>query len=145
MKGTRTARVVVALLLVSTSFVGAAAAAQADPGVPVAADGGHRFDIGGASPSMTVWLHLDVFTNLGAPGDFGISAVGNAMHVRVVVIDVQVQFDGVGDVGGFLSNPFSRFSVVAEWELNLPFLSAGPAADDDFTYRDNETINGTSG
>ncbi|MFB6269913.1 MAG: hypothetical protein ABEH83_08225 [Halobacterium sp.] len=139
------ARVVVAAMVVFTSFVGAAAAAQSEAGAPVAGEGGHRFDIGGDSPSITFWLHLDLFTNLGAAGDFGFSAVGTAMDVQVIVIDIQLQFDGVGNLGDFLTNPFSRFSVVAEWELNLPFLSAGPAAGDDFSYEDNQTINGSSG
>lgn len=131
-------------MVVLTTFVGAAAA-QAGTDTPVAGDGGYRFDVGDDSPRITFWVHLDLFTNLGAPGDFGFSAVGTAMDTRVIVIDIQLQFDGVGNLGDFLSNPFSRFAVVAEWELNFPFLSTGPAADDDFTYRDNETINGSSG
>lgn len=124
---------------------GAPAAAQSSPdaAAPVASDGGYRFDVGGDNQSITFWVHLDLFTNLGGAGDFGFSAVGTAMDTRVVAVDVQLRFDGVGPVGDFLSDPFSRFAVVAEWELDLPFLSAGPAADDDFSYHDNETIDGS--
>jgi len=128
-------------LVASAAFVGPAAAAQAAQ--PVEEDGGYRFDVGDSDTNITFWLHLDLFTNLGGAGDLGFSAVGHAMDTRVVAVDVQLRFDGVGDVGNFLSNPFSRFSVVGEWELNLPFLSAGPAADDDFSYEGNETINGS--
>lgn len=131
-------------MLVLTTFVGAAAAQPATD-TPVAGDGGYRFDVGADSPRITFWVHLDLFTNLGSAGDLGFSAVGTAVDTRVIVIDVQLQFDGVGPLADFLSNPFSRFSAVAEWELNLPYLSTGPAANDDFTYRDNETINGSSG
>ncbi|WP_347877771.1 hypothetical protein [Halobacterium sp. R2-5] len=143
MSRTRAVGVLVAALVVSTAFVGTVGA-QVERS-PVEGDGGHRFDVGGDDPHITFWLHLDLFTNLGAPGDFGFSAVGTAMDTRVVAVDVQLRFAGVGDLSEFLSNPFSRFSVVAEWELNLPFLSAGPAADEDFSYRDNETINASSG
>ncbi|WP_336034557.1 DUF7332 family protein [Halobacterium yunchengense] len=143
MSRTHVARVAVAVALVLTSLVGAATAQPA--GAPVAGEGGHRFDVGSGDPSITFWVHLDLFTNLGSPGDFGFSAVGRAMDTRVVVVDVQLHFDGVGNLGEFLSNPFSRFSVVAEWELHLPFLSAGPAADDDFSYEDNESIGDGSG
>jgi len=128
-------------LVASAAFVGPAVAAQAAQ--PVEEDGGYRFDVGDSDTNITFWLHLDLFTNLGGAGDLGFSAVGHAMDTRVVAVDVQLRFDGVGDVGNFLSNPFSRFSVVGEWELNLPFLSAGPAADDDFSYEGNETINGS--
>ncbi|SEW05169.1 hypothetical protein SAMN04487945_1150 [Halobacterium jilantaiense] len=128
-------------LVVLVAFVGGGAA-QTAPGPSIDTDGGHRFDIGGDSPHITFWLHLDLLTNLGAAGDLGFSAVGTAMDTRVIVIDIQVNFRGVGPLENFLSNPFSRFSATAEWELNLPFLSAGPAADEDFTYRDNETIGG---
>lgn len=131
-------------MLVLTTFVGAAAA-QSATDTAVAGDGGYRFDVGDDSPRIAFWVHLDLFTNLGAAGDLGFSAVGTVMDARVIAVDVQLQFDGVGNLGDFLSNPFSRFSVVAEWELDLPFLSTGPAADEDFTYRDNETINGSSG
>jgi len=137
----RQSRRVAVALVVLVAFVGGGAA-QTAPGPSVDTDGGHRFDVGGDSPHITFWVHLDLLTNLGAAGDLGFSAVGTAMDTRVVVIDVQLTFRGVGPLGDFLSNPFSRFSVTAEWELNLPFLSAGPAAGEDFTYRDNETIGG---
>jgi len=133
---------------VLVAFAGGGAAAEqatAPAGPDVDRDGGHRFDVGGDSPHITFWLHLDLLTNLGGAGDLGFSAVGTAMDTRVVVMDVQLQFDGVGPLGSFLSNPFSRFSVAAEWELNLQFLAAGPAAGEDFTYRDNETIGGSDG
>lgn len=139
MSGTRSAGVVLAAMVVLTTFVGGAAAAPAVDG-----DGGHRFDIGGEGPHITFWLHLDLLTNLGDAGDFGFSAVGTAMDTRVVAVDVQLHFDGVGPLGEFLSDPFSRFSITAEWELNLPFLSAGPAAGEDFSYEDNRTIDGSS-
>jgi len=138
---TRAVSLFVVALVASAAFVGPAAAAQAAQ--PVEEDGGYRFDVGDSDTNITFWLHLDLFTNLGGAGDLGFSAVGHAMDTRVVAVDVQLRFDGVGDVGNFLSNPFSRFSVVGEWELNLPFLSAGPAADDDFSYEGNETINGS--
>ncbi|MFB6071829.1 MAG: hypothetical protein ABEJ88_02575 [Halobacterium sp.] len=127
-------------MVVSTTFVGAAAA-----GPPVGGAGGHRFDVGGDSPHITFWLHLDLLTNLGGAGDLGFSAVGTALDTRVVVVDLQLHFDGVGPLGDFLANPFARFHVVAEWELNLPFLSAGPAAGEDFDYRDNTTVSGSAG
>jgi len=139
----RQSRRVAVALVVLVAFVGGGAAQTApDPSVDV--DGGHRFDVGSDSPHITFWLHLDLLTNLGDAGDLGFSAVGTAMDTRVVAVDVQLNFRGVGPLGDFLSNPFSRFSVTAEWELNLPFLSVGPAADEDFTYRDNETIGGNS-
>lgn len=132
-------------LVVLVAFVGGAAAQTTPTGPDVDRDGGHRFDVGGESPHITFWLHVDLLTNLGAAGDLGFSAVGTAMDTQVVAIDVQLRFDGVGPLENFLANPFSRFSVTAEWELNLSFLSAGPAADEDFTYRDNETIGGGDG
>lgn len=134
------------LFVVLVAFVGGAAAQTAPtPAQAVDGDGGYRFDVGNDSPRITFWLHLDLLTNLGAAGDLGFSAVGTAMDERVVAIDIQLQFDGVGPLGQFLSKPFSRFSVTAEWELNLPFLAAGPAASEDFTYRDNETIGDGNG
>jgi len=139
----RQSRRVAVALVVLVAFVGGGAA-QTAPDASVEADGGHRFDVGGEDPHITFWLHLDLLTNLGDAGDLGFSAVGTAMDTRVVAVDVQLNFRGVGPLGDFLSNPFSRFSVTAEWELNLPFLSAGPAAGEDFTYRDNETIGGNS-
>jgi len=139
----RLSRRVAVALVVLVAFVGGGAAAQAAPDPPVDGDGGYHFDVGDRDgPRIEFWLHLDLLTNLGGAGDLGFSAVGTAMDTRVVVVDVQLNFRGVGPLGDFLSNPFSRFSVTAEWELNLPFLSAGPAADEDFTYRDNETIGG---
>ncbi|MFC3478499.1 DUF7332 family protein [Halobacterium litoreum] len=137
MRFARLLAVLFAGLLVFTSLVGAAAA-----GPPVEGDGGHRFDIGGDSPHITFWVHLDLFTNLGDAGDFGFSAVGTAMDTKVIVIDIQLQFAGVGPLSEFLSNPFARFSVTADWELNLPFLSTGVNEGDDFSYRDNTTISG---
>ncbi|MGB9963757.1 DUF7332 family protein [Halobacterium hubeiense] len=148
MTQTRAASLFVAAVVVATALVGPAVAApavqaaQADQ--PVEGEGGHRFDVGGNETNISVWLHLDLFTNLGAAGDFGFSAVGSAMDARVVAVDVQLRFDGVGDLSEFLSNPFSRFSVVAEWELDLPFLSVGPSAGDDFSFEGNETIDGRS-
>ena len=136
---TRSVGVVLAAMVLLSTFVGGVAA-----GPSVEGDGGHRFDLGGESPHITFWLHLDLLTNLGDAGDFGFSAVGTAMDTRVVAVDVQLRFDGVGPLGKFLSDPFSRFSVTAEWELNLPFLSAGPAAGEDFSYEDNRTINGSA-
>ena len=148
MRHTRAVSALVAALVVSAAFVGPAVAAQAVAATqaeqPVEGDGGYRFDVGGSETNITFWLHLDLFTNLGGAGDLGFSAVGHAMDTRVVAVDVQLRFDGVGDVSNFLSNPFSRFSVVGEWELNLPFLSAGPSAGDDFSYEGNETINGSN-
>ena len=141
MKASRAVRVVLAAMLVLTAFVGAVAAGpSAGEPASVAGEGGHRFDIGDASPHITFWIHFDLFTNLGGAGDFGFSAVGTAMETDVVAVDLQLHFEGVGPLGEFLTNPFSRFSVVAEWELHLPFLAAGPAADDSFDYRDNRTI-----
>ena len=138
----RTFRRVAVALVVLVAFVGGGAAQSAPSGPDVDREGGHRFDVGGDSPHITFWLHLDLLTNLGDAGDLGFSAVGTAMDTRIVAVDVQLQFAGVGPLGDFLSNPFSRFSVTAEWEVNLPFLSVGPAADEEFTYRDNETIGG---
>jgi len=139
----RQSRRVAVAFVVLVAFVGGGVAQTAP--TPVDGDGGHRFDVGDEDgPRIAFWIHLDLLTNLGDAGDLGFSAVGTAMDTRVVAVDVQLNFRGVGPLGDFLSNPFSRFSVTAEWELNLPFLSAGPAADEDFTYRDNETIGGNS-
>ncbi|MDL0123240.1 MULTISPECIES: hypothetical protein [Halobacterium] len=132
-------------IVVLVAFTGGGAAQQAGSGPKVDGDGGYRFDVGGDSPHITFWLHLDLLTNLGGAGDLGFSAVGTALDTRVIVIDLQLQFDGIGPLEEFLSDPFSRFSVSAEWELNLPFLSAGPASDTEFSYEGNETIaNNTS-
>jgi len=136
---TRTVVVVLAPLVLLSTFFGGGAAGQGVEG-----EGGHRFDLGGESVHITFWLHLDLLTNLGNAGDFEFSAVGTAMDTRIVV-DIQLQFDGVGPLGEFLADPLSRFSITAEWELNLPFLSAGPAAGEDFNYRDNRTIQGSLG
>ncbi|WP_232687464.1 DUF7332 family protein [Halobacterium zhouii] len=135
MKPSRTVRVVLAAVVVLSSFAGVAAA-----GPSAGLADGHRFDIGDENPHITFWLHLDLLTNLGSAGDFGFNAVGTALDTRVVTVDLQLHFAGVGPLGEFLSDPFARFSVTAEWELHLPFLSAGPAADDSFDYRDNRTI-----
>jgi hypothetical protein len=135
----RIAGVAVAALVVLGTLAGNAAAAGVAPSGPVDGDGGHRFDIGGESPHITFWLHVDLFTNLGAAGDLGFSAVGTAMDTRVVTVDVQLQFAGVGPLEQFLRNPFSRFSVRAEWSLNIPWLASDGG---DFSYVDNETIGG---
>lgn len=143
MKASRTAQVVVAAMVVLTAFVGAVAAEPSgdDEGTtPVAGDGGHRFDVGDGEPHITFWVHLDLFTNLGSAGDFGFSAVGTALNTEIIAVDLQLNFAGVGPLGEFLSDPFSRFSVTAEWELHLPFLATGPAADENFDYEDNQTI-----
>jgi hypothetical protein len=128
-------------VVVLAALAGSAAAATgAAPAGPVAGDGGHRFDIGGESPHITFWVHLDLLTNLGKPGDLGFSAVGTAMDTRVVAVDVQLRFAGVGPLDQFLQNPFARFSVRAEWELNIPWLATDGS---DFRYEDNETIGST--
>lgn len=139
MTPTPAVRAVVAALVVLTAFVGPVAA-----GPSVDRQDGHRIQVGGEGQQISIWVHVDLFTNLGSAGELGFSAVGRALNTRVLVIDLQLQFDGVGAPTDFLADPFSRFSVVAEWELNLPFLSAGPATDDTFDYTGNESVGNES-
>ena len=111
------------LLVVTTSAPTAAASSASDPTSCFPA-GGHDFDIGTEGPGIAVTVHTSLFTNLGGPGAFGLEAVGTAGETDVVTLRTGVLFAGTGELGGFLADPLSRFSVPFHYEFRLPVFAA---------------------
>lgn len=129
----RTAVTVVALLaVVGTLAVGPAAAQSADSN-STAADGetercfppgGHELGVGTEGPGIAMTIHTSLFSNLGGEGALGMEARGTALNETVVSLRTGVVFDGVGDAGAFLSNPFDAFAIVFDYSFELPMFSS---------------------
>lgn len=85
--------------------------------------GGHELAIGTEGPGIGVTVHTSLFTNLGDAGALGIEAHGSALNATIVELRTGVVFDGVGPLGDFLSNPFSRFAVLFDYSFELPMFA----------------------
>lgn len=126
---------VVLVVAVLAAAVAAPAAAQAGEGTgaDAAADestelrcfppGGHELEIGTEGPGIAVTVHTSMFTNLGDEGALGIEARGSALNATIVELRTGVVFDGVGPLGDFLSNPFSRFAILFDYLFELPMFA----------------------
>ena len=85
--------------------------------------GGHDIEIGTEGPRIRVTIHSSLFTNLSGPGAFGVEAVGTAGGVDLLTLRAGVLFDGVGRVGAFVADPFSRFSTAFYYRFRLPVFA----------------------
>lgn len=118
------------VVLVATAPV----AAAGGPTSPCFPGEGHRFDIGGDAAGIGVVVFFSLFENLGGAAGFGMEASGSLGDHPIVHLRAGVAFDGVGPATEFLSNPFSRFSIVYNYSMTLPmFASAGV----DSSYEDD--------
>ena len=92
--------------------------------------GGHDIDVGTEGPGIDVTVHTSLFTNFGGPGAFGLEAVGTTGETDVVTLRAGVVFAGTGELGAFLADPLSRFSVPFHYEFQLPvFVPLGHGVD----------------
>ncbi|MFC7128809.1 DUF7332 family protein [Haloferax chudinovii] len=116
---TRASLTLAVILTVATAPVAAATAATS----PCFSGEGHQFDIGGEGAGIDLAVFLSVFENLGGEGGFGMEASGSIGNDSIVQLRAGVAFDGVGPAAAFLSNPFSRFSVVYDYSMRLPMFA----------------------
>ncbi|SFF96447.1 hypothetical protein SAMN04488063_0951 [Halopelagius inordinatus] len=123
--------VFVLLSVVGASAVGPVAAQSADPDSTADADGercfppgGHELGVGTEGPGIEMTIHTSLFSNLGGEGALGIEARGTALNQTILSLRTGVVFDGVGDAGAFLSNPFDAFAVVFDYSFELPMFSS---------------------
>jgi len=116
---TRASLTLAVILTVATAPVAAATAATS----PCFSGEGHQFDIGGEGAGIDLVVFLSVFENLGGEGGFGMEASGSIGNDSIVQLRAGVAFDGVGPAAAFLSNPFSRFSVVYDYSMRLPMFA----------------------
>ncbi|AFK18572.1 hypothetical protein E6P09_07280 [Haloferax mediterranei ATCC 33500] len=107
------------VLIIATAPVTAATG----PTSPCFHGEGHQFDIGGEGAGIDLVVFLSMFENLGGAGGFGMEASGDIGNQSIIQLRAGVAFDGVGPVTDFLSNPFSRFSVVYDYSMNLPMFA----------------------
>ena len=132
---------VVLAAVVLSAVVAAPVAAQADsdaseaPAPRCFPPGGHDLDIGTEGPGILVTVHTSLFTNLGDEGALGIEARGAALNATIIELRTGVVFDGVGPLGAFLSDPFSRFAILFDYRFELPMFAGmvddpGYAADE---------------
>ncbi|KAB1189047.1 MULTISPECIES: hypothetical protein [Haloferax] len=128
--GIRVALTVFVVLIVATAPV----AAASGPTSPCFPGEGHQFDIGGDAAGIDLVVFLSIFENLGEAGGFGMEATGGIGDEPIIQLRAGVAFDGVGPATEFLSNPFSRFSVVYDYSMNLPMF-AGSGVES--SYRDD--------
>jgi hypothetical protein len=118
-------RVVVTLCVV-VAVATAPAAAVGDATSPCFPGNGHEFVIGGNGASIDLVVFLSLFENLGGEGGVGMEARGAIGDQPIVHLRSGIAFAGIGPATAFLSNPFSRFSVVYDYSMTLPmFASAG--------------------
>ncbi|MFC6826250.1 DUF7332 family protein [Halopelagius fulvigenes] len=124
------ATVVVLLATLGAPVVGPVAAQSSDS---AAADGGekrcfppggHELSVGTEGPGIGMTVHTSLFSNLGGEGALGLEARGTALNATIVSLRTGVVFNGVGDAGAFLSNPFSRFAIVYDYSFDLPMFSS---------------------
>jgi hypothetical protein len=85
--------------------------------------GGHELDIGTEGPGIAVTVHTSLFTNLGDEGALGVEARGSALNETIIELRTGVAFDGVGPLGDFLSDPFSRFAILFDYSFELPMFA----------------------
>ncbi|WP_396610296.1 hypothetical protein ACH9L7_08530 [Haloferax sp. S1W] len=111
---------VVVTLLLSVASTPVAAANTTSPCFP---GEGHRLDSGGEENGLNIVVFTSLFENLGGAGGFGLEASGDANNQSIIQLRAGVVFDGVGPVTEFLSNPFTRFSVVYDFSFDLPMFA----------------------
>lgn len=117
--------VVVLLATLGAPAVGPVAAQSSDAGEKRCfPPGGHELGVGTEGPGIAMTVHTSLFSNLGGEGALGLEARGTALNASIISLRTGVVFDGVGDAGAFLSNPFSRFAVVFDYSLDLPMFSS---------------------
>ncbi|MCO8265966.1 DUF7332 family protein [Haloferax prahovense] len=116
---TRASLTLAVILVVATAPV----AAATGPTSPCFPGEGHQFDIGGEGAGIDLVVFLSMFENLGGEGGFGMEAGGSVGNDSIVQLRAGVAFDGIGPVSAFLSNPFSRFSVVYDYSMDLPMFA----------------------
>ena len=116
----RVVAITVLLLVAAASAPVAAAESGSASCFPA---GGRDLDIGTEGPGIAVTVHTSLFTNLGGRGALGLEAVGTTGETDVVTLRAGVLFEGVGKAGAFLSDPFSRFSVLFHYEFRLPMFA----------------------
>jgi hypothetical protein len=146
MRRPRRSRRTVASLTVLAVVIGALLAAPVAarstdaPGrAPEAADGrcfppgGHDLSVGTEGPRIELTVHASLFSNFGGEGALGIEARGTALNATIVSLRTGVVFEGVGDPGAFLSNPFDAFAVVFDYSLDLPMFAG--LGEDRSSYR----------
>lgn len=127
-------------------------AAQPTPAAPASTDSepaefdrcfpadGYEFTIGTYGPEITMVIHLSLLTNLGGPGALGVELAGSTGHQEIIELRTGVIFNGIDDVGSFLSNPFAAFSIAFEYHFQLPMFG------EDFAFEDDDApINGPVG
>ncbi|ELZ91681.1 hypothetical protein C440_15244 [Haloferax mucosum ATCC BAA-1512] len=107
------------ILVVATAPV----AAATGPTSPCFPGEGHQFDIGDQGAGIDLVVFLSMFENLGGAGGFGIEANGAIGNQSIIQLRAGVAFDGVGPATEFVSNPFSRFSVVYDYSMSLPMFA----------------------
>ncbi|SEK46354.1 DUF7332 family protein [Haloferax larsenii] len=122
---------VVAVLVLTVASAPAAAANATSPCFP---GEGHQFDIGDEGTTIDLVVFLSIVENLGGPGGFGLEAAGGIGDQEIIQLRAGVVFDGVGPLTDFLSNPFSRFSVVYDFSLDFPMFSGSGI---DSSYEDD--------
>ncbi|MFC7204237.1 hypothetical protein ACFQJC_11985 [Haloferax namakaokahaiae] len=129
----------VSLLAVVIIVVASGPAAAATQTSPCFAGEGHQFDIGGNGAGIDLVVFLSLFENLGGAGGFGMEAHGSIGNQSIIQLRAGVSFDGVGSLGKFLSNPFSRFSIVSNFSMDLPMF-AGTGVES--SYSDDSPVGG---
>lgn len=93
-------------------------------------DDGYAFSIGTEGPQIDVVIHLSLLTNLGGPGTLGVELAGTTGQQPIVELRTGVVFNGIDDLGAFLNDPFSAFSIAYEYAFRLPMFGDGFAYDD---------------
>ena len=130
----RAAAIVCCLLVVAVPLAAPVAAATQPPptGPAVGSDAngcfpgeGYEFTIGTQGPQIGMVLHLSLLTNLGGPGAIGIELAGSIDGPPIIELKTGVAFDGIESVGAFLNDPFGAFSIVYDYQFELPMLGSG--------------------
>ncbi|MFO7834837.1 MAG: hypothetical protein R6V31_12535 [Halohasta sp.] len=130
----RVAAIVCCLLVVAVPLAGPVAAATQAPTGPAAGgdsadrcfpDDGYEFTIGTQGPQIGMVLHLSMLTNLGGPGAVGIELAGSIDGPPIIELKTGVAFDGIESVSGFLNDPFGPFSIIYDYQFELPMLGSG--------------------
>jgi hypothetical protein len=133
--GPRIAACVLAVSVLSVAVGAPVVAAQSGDGDERSRcfpPGGHDIQVGGDDPGISLTVHTSLFTNLTGEGALGLEAEGTAMNATIVSLRTGVVFAGVGDVGGFLADPFEAFAVRFDYRFDLPMFAG--RAPGDSTY-----------
>jgi hypothetical protein len=99
--------------------------------------GGHEVQVGSDDPGISMTVHTSLFTNVTGGGAFGLTATGTALNSTIVSLQTGVVFDGVGDAGDFLGDPFDAFAVVFDYRFSLPMFA--DRAPGDSTYESTDS------